>query len=195
MIDESWCALENEGKQGVEAVPALEELAPLEQVPPVRRQVRVLYEFQEVPFRVSHEDRVNSLANFDWSFADQVDAVLLQPAGDLVDIRDDKCDVGDALPLEDPVRTLPQGQDGLLGLDQLDSFAVRGLQTDDAKAVGPGSEFCTHLRSRLGVGGESEPENSGIEIKHAVDVDAHDSRLERRHHPQRPRIPGLSVHL
>src|SRR5579864_4277368 len=141
----------------------LKKLPPLEQVRPIRRQICVLYKFQETTFRVASEDGSNTLANGDRSFADQINLMLLEPGNDLMHVRDHEGDIGNALALKHPVGSHDRLKRDIFGLNQLDSLPVRCLQTNDSKAIRASAEFCAHLWTGFGIGGEFEPQNLGVE--------------------------------
>src|SRR5207248_3082250 len=126
--------------------------------------------------------------NRDGIVAHQVHPVLPQVFNNFPNIWNYKRDVRNPLALKYPGGNRTWLENGFLGLNQLDSFAVRGLQTDASKAIRPSSELRAHFRTRLGISGELEPQHFGIEIEHALKVGAYDAGFKGCDHPQGPRL-------
>ena len=56
----------------------LKELFPFEKVGPIRREIRVLHKFDEIPFRVLCEERDNTFSNLDGLGVHQLNSAVFQ---------------------------------------------------------------------------------------------------------------------
>jgi hypothetical protein len=166
-----------------------------EEVGPIRREIRVLYEFNKIAFRVSYEDRRDALANLNWLTANQVNVQIFQPGCDLLDVADDECDISYALAPKNPLWNPAWLERDILRLNQLNSFSIGGLQTNDPEAVWPGSKFCAHLCRRFGIRHKLKPQDIGIKSEHAIEIGAYYPRFQWRYHPQGPGLIIVVAHM